>query len=84
MRIMFQHSRMVESSDHPKNTDLAFDMLPQPLPKPYLEGQGDLVSRIILGIPKLTMWIIGLIWLIQLYSYLLSRPDPPSTVNPEP
>ena len=38
-----------------------------------LEGQGDLVSRLILGIHGLTIWVIGIL------TYLLSLPDPPST-----
>ena len=38
----------------------------------YLEGQGDLVSGLIKGINRVTMWVIGLL------TYLLSPPDPPS------
>ena len=39
---------------------------------PYLEGQGDLVSRLKRGISRDTIWVIGLI-------SLLSPPDPPSS-----
>ena len=39
----------------------------------YLEGQGDLVSRLIMGIIRVTIWVIGVINLL----YLLSPPDPP-------
>ena len=38
---------------------------------PYLEGQGDLVSRLIIPITHIVTLIIPLI-------YLLSPPDPPS------
>ena len=31
---------------------------------PYLEGQGDLVSRLIMGITRVTMWVIGVINLL--------------------
>ena len=41
----------------------------------YLEGQGDLVSRLILGIHWVT---ICLFLLLGLLVYLLSPPDPPS------
>ena len=42
-------------------------------PKPYLEGQGDLVSGLIIrGISRVIMWIIGVIKL------LTKSPDPPS------
>ena len=33
-------------------------------PKPYLEGQGDLVSRLILGIFRVTIWVIGVLSLL--------------------
>ena len=33
-------------------------------PKPYLEGQGDLVTRLILGIIGATIWVIGVINLL--------------------
>ena len=29
------------------------------VPKPYLEGQGDLVTRLIMGIIGVTIWVIG-------------------------
>ena len=38
---------------------------------PYLEGHGDLVSRLIMGIIGVIIWVIGLL------SYLLSPHDPP-------
>ena len=28
-------------------------------PNPYLEGQGDLVSRLTMGIIRVTIWVIG-------------------------
>ena len=31
------------------------------MPGTYLEGQGDLVSRLILGIIGVTIWLIGVI-----------------------
>ena len=34
------------------------------IPKPYLEGQGDLVSRLIMGIIRVTIWVIGVINLL--------------------
>ena len=39
----------------------------------YLEGQGDLVSGLIMGITRVTIWVIG----VHL-TYLVSPPDPPS------
>ena len=40
-----------------------------------MEGQGDLVSRLIMGIPR----VLGLLYgLYGLLTYLLSPPDPPS------
>ena len=30
--------------------------------KPYLEGQGDLVSRFIMGILRVTIWVIKVIY----------------------
>ena len=30
----------------------------------YLEGQGDLVSRLIMGIIRVTIWVIGVINLL--------------------
>ena len=33
-------------------------------PKLYLEGRGDLVSREILGIIRVTMWFVGAILLL--------------------
>ena len=41
----------------------------------YLEGQGDLVSRLTMGIIGVTIWVLGLL------TYLLSPPDPPSRVR---
>ena len=38
----------------------------------YLEGQGDLVCRLILGIIRVTMWVINI---------LTQSPDPPSRVQ---
>ena len=32
--------------------------------KPYLGGQGDLVSRLIMGINGVTIWVIGVINLL--------------------
>ena len=49
---------------------------PQGNPKPYLEGHGDLVSRLLIRKTRVTMRVIGL------FTYLLSPPDPPS--NPLP
>ena len=40
----------------------------------YMEGQGDLISRLIIGITRVTIRIIGFF-----LTYLLSPPDPPST-----
>ena len=34
------------------------------LSKPYLEGQGDLVTRLIIGIIGVTIWVIGVINLL--------------------
>ena len=31
---------------------------------PYLEGQGDLVSRLMMGIIRITIWVIGVINLL--------------------
>ena len=31
---------------------------------PYLEGQGDLLSRLIMGITRVTIWVIGVIKLL--------------------
>ena len=31
---------------------------------PYLEGRGDLVSRLIMGIIRVTIWVIGVINLL--------------------
>ena len=33
-------------------------------PKPYLEGQGDLVSRLIMGLIRVSIWVIGIINLL--------------------
>ena len=30
----------------------------------YLEGQGDLVSRLIMGITRVTIWVVGVINLL--------------------
>ena len=38
----------------------------------YLEGQGDLVSRLIMGIMRVTIWVTGVI------NILTKSPDPPS------
>ena len=38
----------------------------------HLEGQGDLASRSIMGIIRVTIWVIGLL------TYLLSPRDSPS------
>ena len=38
----------------------------------YLEGQGDLVSRLLTGISRVTFWVIGII------NCLLRLHDPPS------
>ena len=40
--------------------------------KVYLDGQGDLVSRFIVGITQVTICVIGAT------THLLSPPDPPS------
>ena len=37
---------------------------PPTCPKPYLEGQGDLVSGLIMGIIRVTIWVIGVINLL--------------------
>ena len=34
---------------------------------PYLEGQGDLVNRLIMGIIRVTIWVIGVINLLTKY-----------------
>ena len=39
------------------------------------EGQGGLVSRLIRGVTRVTIWVIGLL------TYLLSPPDPPSILH---
>ena len=41
----------------------------------YLGGQGDLVTRLMMVIIGVTIWLVGAI-----LTYLLSPPDPPSTV----
>ena len=33
-------------------------------PRPYLEGQGDSVSRLRMGITRVTAWVIGVINLL--------------------
>ena len=33
-------------------------------PKPYLEGQGDLVSRLLMGITGVTIWVMGVLNLL--------------------
>ena len=33
----------------------------------YLEGQGDLVTRLIMGITRVTIWVIGSIDLLTKY-----------------
>ena len=38
----------------------------------YLEGQGDLVSGLITGVSRVTIWVRGLL------TYFLRPPDPPS------
>ena len=40
----------------------------------YLEGQGDLVSGLIVGIIRVIIWVIGVI------NLLTRAPDPPSSV----
>ena len=40
--------------------------------RPYLEVAGDLARRLIMGMTRVTIWVLGLL------SYLLSPPDPPS------
>ena len=42
----------------------------------YLEGQGDLVSRLIMGIIRVTIWAIGAI------NLLTKSLDPPSNHHP--
>ena len=42
------------------------------VPYQHLEGHGDLGSRLIIKIIRLTVWVIGVV------NYLLSPPDPPS------
>ena len=39
----------------------------------YLEVQGNLVSKLIMGITRVTIWVIGVY-----LTYLVSPPDPPS------
>ena len=41
----------------------------------YLEGPGDLVSRLIRGITGVTIWVIGVI------NLLMKSPDPPSSLG---
>ena len=41
----------------------------------YLEGQGDVVIRLIMGMHGLTIWVIGVITL------LTKSPDPPSRAS---
>ena len=43
---------------------LAASLLEPKLFYPYLEGQGDLVTRLIMGIIGVTMWVIGVINLL--------------------
>ena len=38
----------------------------------YLEGQGDLLGRLIMGVIGVTIWVVGVI------NLLTSPPDPPS------
>ena len=45
---------------------------------PYLEDQGDSVSRLIMGIIRVTIWVVGII------SYLLSPPTPQALRSREP
>ena len=40
-----------------------------------LEGQGDLLGGLIMGVIRVAIWILGLV------TYLLSPPDPPSRVS---
>ena len=40
---------------------------------PYLEGQWDLVSMLLMGITRVTIWVIGVT------NLLTTSPDPPST-----
>ena len=42
----------------------------------YLEGQGDLVSRLIMGISRVTIWVIGII-------NLLPKSPSPSKYGPK-
>ena len=48
------------------------------IPSQYLEGQVDLVSRLIIGIIQVTIWAIGVI------NLLTKSPDPPSNIKPPP
>ena len=43
----------------------------RPMTSSYSEGQGDLVSRLIMGVRRVVIWIIGVL------TYLPSPPDPP-------
>ena len=40
----------------------------------YLEGQGDLVSRLIMGRSRVTIWVLGVM------NLLTKSPDPPSII----
>ena len=52
-----------------------------PNQKPYLEGQENLVSRLIIGICKVTIWVIGVINLLTKVSLTL-QVSPPKPLNP--
>ena len=41
----------------------------------YLGGQGDLVNRLLMGISRVTIWLIGVI------NLLTKSPDPPSILE---
>ena len=45
----------------------------------YLEGQGNFITGLKMGIVRVTTWVMGVI-----NPYLLSPPDPPSNGQPVP
>ena len=41
-----------------------FGVYSNPKPQPYLEGHWDLVTRLIMGLTRVTIWVIGLMNLL--------------------
>ena len=57
-------SSAVPESPIPLNQGLHLEWAPAKVDAHYLGGQGDLVSKLIMGINGLTTWIIGVINLL--------------------